>query len=111
MIEGRTLSDLYSRMYSSTAGNPVDFDTDVLIPQDTKDKLWLLSYYEASKITMTQGTAADSGARSWDATYWLRSPLSSSTYRVNFVYASGVLGTYDASDTNCARPAFKISIN
>ena len=112
MIEGRTLSDLYSRMYSSTAGNPVDFDTDVLIPQDTKDKLWLLSYYEASKITMTQGTAADSGARSWDATYWLRSPTSSGTYRVYYVYTSGHLGIHDgAYITRCARPAFKISFS
>ena len=112
MIEGRTLSDLYSRMYSSTAGNPVDFDTDVLIPQDTKDKLWLLSYYEASKITMTQGTTADSGARSWDATYWLRSPLSSGTYNVYCVGASGYVGPgNNAYLTYCARPAFKISIS
>ena len=112
MIEGRTLSDLYSRMYSSTAGNPVDFDTDVLIPQDTKDKLWLLSYYEASKITMTQGTAADSGARSWDATYWLRSPYSSSTNYVSSVNASGYIGNSgNAYATLCARPAFKISFS
>ena len=112
MIEGRTLSDLYSRMYSSTAGNPVDFDTDVLIPQDTKDKLWLLSYYEASKITMTQGTAADSGARSWDNIYWLRSPYSSTTNDVASVSASGYIGTpYYAYRTYCARPAFKISFS
>ena len=112
MIEGRTLSDLYSRMYSSTAGNPVDFDTDVLIPQDTKDKLWLLSYYEASKITMTQGTTADSGARSWDAIYWLRSPHSSVTDNVYYVRASGnIRNVYNAYNTFCARPAFKISFS
>ena len=112
MIEGRTLSDLYSRMAYGTSGSSVDFDTDVLIPQDTKDKLWLLSYYEASKITMTQGTAADSGARSWDATYWLRSPSSSNTYRVYYVFASGFIGVHNvAYYTYCARPAFKISFS
>ena len=109
MIEGRTLSDLYSRMYSSTAGNPVDFDTDVLIPQDTKDKLWLLSYYEAYKITGS--ISANSGARSWGYTYWLRSLDSSNTVSVYFVNASGTIdSTYGAFITSCARPAFKISI-
>lgn len=113
MIEGRTLSDLYSRMGGDTSGTEVTFDTDVkngvetkgvagIDPDTTKDKLWLLSYYEASK----------SGVRSWDANYWLRSPASSSTYSVGFVYASGLLGrNYYAYGTRCARPAFKISIN
>ena len=119
MIEGRTLSDLYSRMYSSTAGNPVDFDTDVengvgelagIDPDTTKDKLWLLSYYEAYKIT--GNTLPDSGARSWDSHYWLRSPYSSLTDYVYYVYPSSILGNlYNASNTFCARPAFNISIN
>ena len=118
LIEGRTLSDLYSRM--TDAGSVVKFDTDVengvegvtgIDPDTTKDKLWLLSYYEASKITMTQGTAADSGARSWDAKYWLRSPYSSLTNSVYYVSASGLVGNFSsASYTYCARPAFKISI-
>ena len=126
LIEGRSLSDLYSRMAggtmdSGTLGTAVDFDTDVengvgelagIDPDTTKDKLWLLSYYEASKITMTQGTAADSGARSWGYTYWLRSPSSSYTYNVHCVGASGSIGsTYNAYNAYCARPAFKISIN
>lgn len=123
MIEGRTLSDLYSRMYSSTAGTAVEFDTDVengvetegvagIDPDTTKDKLWLLSYYEASKITITQGTAADSGARSWDADYWLRSPYSSAGGSVYYVGASGLVGsiTLACYAPDCARPAFKISI-
>ena len=121
MIEGRSLSDLYSRMGGSTSGTKVTFDTDVekgvgelagIDPDTTKDKLWLLSYYEASKITMTQGTAADSGARSWDATYWLRSPYSSLTVSVYCVFASGTFGAGgSACITNCARPAFKISFS
>ncbi len=119
MIEGRTLSDLYSRMRGGTSGSAVTFDTDVengvgelagIDPDTTKDKLWLLSSYEASKITITQGTAADSGARSWDAFYWLRSPNSSSTYTVLYVSASGDIGGNNAYTTYCARPAFKISI-
>ena len=121
MIEGRSLSELYSRMGGGTSGSAVTFDTDVengvgelagIDPDTTKDKLWLLSYYEASKITITQGTAADSGARSWDATYWLRSPFSSTTVSVYFVSASGYIGrSSNAYHTNCARPAFKISIS
>ena len=113
MIEGRTLSDLYSRMSGDTSGTEVTFDTDVkngvetkgvagIDPDTTKDKLWLLSYYEAYK----------SGVRSWDANYWLRSPNSSYTNHVYFVTASGYIGTkHNAYPTYCARPAFKISIN
>ena len=118
MIEGRTLSDLYSRMAYGTTGSTVTFDTDVengvgelagIDPDTTQDKLWLLSYYEAYKITGS--TAADSGARSWDAQYWLRTPSLSDTSHVNSVLASGNIGySNSASSTNCARPAFKISI-
>lgn len=122
MIEGRSLSELYSRMGGDTSGTEVTFDTDVkngvkgvagIDPDTTKDKLWLLSYYEASKITLTQGTAADSGARSWGTYYWLRSPNSFiTTTAVNCVLASGSVGSFNfASSTNCARPAFKISIS
>ena len=120
MIEGRTLSDLYSRMGGSKSGAAVTFDTDVengvgelagIDPDTTKDKLWLLSYYEASKITLTQGESSDSGARSWGVQYWLRSPSSSTTYYANYVGASGFISTFNyAFTTDCARPAFKISI-
>ena len=119
LIEGRSLSELYSRMAGGTLGTEVKFDADVengvgelagIDPDTTKDKLWLLSYYEASKITITQGTAADSGARSWGEKYWLRSPNSSYTYSVYFVYASGNIGLTLAYNALCARPAFKISI-
>ncbi|HIV01406.1 MAG TPA: hypothetical protein IAA62_02495 [Candidatus Caccopulliclostridium gallistercoris] len=118
LIEGRTLSDLYSRMAQGTSGTAVTFDTDVkngvgelagIDPDTTKDKLWLLSYYEAYKITGNK--SPDSGARSWGANYWLRSPSSSVTNFVNYVYASGKIGTaLTAYLTYCARPAFKISI-
>ena len=118
MIEGRSLSDLYSRMAKDTSGSAVEFDTDVengvegvtgIDPDTTKDKLWLLSYYEAYKIA--GNTSSDSGARSWDAIYWLRSPYSYVTYHVHYVNASGFIGNYNiAYGTYCARPAFKISI-
>ena len=110
MIEGRTLSDLYSRMGGSTSGAAVIFDADVengvgelagIDPDTTKDKLWLLSGYEAYK----------SGVRSWDVYYWLRSPASSYTSDVYLVNASGSVGSVNsACSTYCARPAFKISI-
>ena len=97
------------------------FDTDVengvgelagIDPDTTKDKLWLLSYYEASKITMTQGIEEDSGARSWDAQYWLRSPYSTYTNGARSVYKSGTFSLNNSAYLrNCARPAFKISIN
>ena len=118
MIEGRSLSDLYSRMRGDKSGAAVTFDTDVkngvgelagIDPDTTKDKLWLLSYYEAYKITGSTGV--DSGARSWGTHYWLRSPYSSTTNGVYYVNASGGIGTgYGAYTTLCARPAFKISI-
>ena len=122
MIEGRSLSDLYSRMAggtmdSGTLGTAVDFDTDVkngveelagIDPDTTKDKLWLLSHYEAYKITGSE--EEDLGARSWGEKYWLRSPNSSYTYSVYFVYASGNIGLTLAYNALCARPAFKISI-
>ena len=116
LIEGRTLSDLYSRM--NDAGSVVEFDADVkkgvegvtgIDPDTTKDKLWLLSYYEAYKIA--GNTSSDSGARSWDAFYWLRSPNSSPTDYVYYVHAFGTIGSsYHAYTPYCARPAFKISI-
>ena len=121
MIEGRSLSDLYSRMGDDTSGAAVTFDADVengvgelagIDPDSTKDKLWLLSYYEASKITISQSTTADSGPRNWDDDYWLRSPNSSFTFTVIYVGASGSFGELTAvSSAYCARPAFKISIN
>ena len=123
MIEGRTLSDLYSRMANTTAGEPVEFNANVkngvegvagINPDTTKDKLWLLSYYEASKITATQSIGEDSGARSWDYTYWLRSPdLPGSIYIscVNCQDLPGQIGNIynNAFCTYAARPAFKIS--
>ena len=119
MIEGRTLADLYSRMGGSTSGAAVTFDTDVengvgelagIDPDTTKDKLWLLSYYEAYKIT--GNTSSDSGARSWDTEYWLRSPYSFVSSAVHCVAASGSVsgGGTGCSATDCARPAFKISV-
>ena len=63
MIEGRSLSDLYSRMAYGTAGNPVDFDTDVedgvgelagIDPDTTKDKLWLLSYILTAHVLLSK---------------------------------------------------------
>ena len=117
MIEGRTLTDLYSRMGGSTSGAAVTFDTDVengvgelagIDPDTTKDKLWLLSYYEAYKIT--GNTSSDSGARSWGARYWLRSSISSYTCYVSSVDASGIIGSSNAAFfAYGARPAFKIS--
>ena len=119
MIEGRTLSDLYSRMAYGTSGREVIFDTDVengvgelagIDPDTTKDKLWLLSHYEAYKITGSE--EEDSGARSWDADYRLRSPYLNSTHFVCFANASGLIGnSNNAYNTFCVRPAFKISIN
>ena len=118
MIEGRTLSDLYSRMADNTSGTAVTFDTDVengvgglagIDPDTTKDKLWLLSNYEAYKITGSY--TEDSGARSWDDDYWLRSPYSPFTNHGLYVDASGFVGIiYGVFGTYCARPAFKISI-
>ena len=120
MIEGRTLSDLYSRMAKDLVGSEVKFDIDVeygieeiaaINPDTTVDKLWLLSYFEASFITKApQTTAADySGARNWNASYWLRSPVSSYTDWGTLVSSDGTLSDSDDYNAFCVRPAFKIS--
>ena len=129
LIEGRTLSDLYSNMYSTTNKRGVAFDSDVkngvegiagIDPENTLDKFWLLSYYEMSKITLQQSITADSGAKSWGNNYWLRSSPGYDVYAADYsaicIDASGsVINDGSSSRTNwvnsthCARPAFKIS--
>ena len=81
-----------------------------------EDKLWLLSYDEASKITSTESTSADTGARSWGEIYWTRTAFSMSVnlyaYTIESDGSIGTIGqTYypDVNNTYCARPAFKIS--
>lgn len=81
-----------------------------------EDKLWLLSYDEASKISSTEGTSADTGARSWGYRYWTRTTYNWSVPLVAYTIESdGSIGTIgqtyypDVNNTYCARPAFKIS--
>ena len=81
-----------------------------------EDKLWLLSYDEASKITSTESTSADTGARSWGEIYWTRTAFSMSVnlyaYTIESDGSIGTIGqTYypNVNNTYCARPAFKIS--
>ena len=77
-----------------------------------EDKLWLLSYDEASKITSTESTSADTGARSWGYRYWTRTTYNWSVPLVAYTIESdGSIGqtSSNVSYTNCARPAFKIS--
>ncbi len=77
-----------------------------------EDKLWLLSYDEASKISSTEGTSADTGARSWGYRYWTRTTYNWSVPLVAYTIESdGSIGqtSSNVSYTNCARPAFKIS--
>ena len=124
MIEGRSLADLYSRMKNDLAGSSVKYNESVesKISSSTEDKLWLLSYYEASKIPTVQGNTAIEGVRRWDANYWLRTPSGYSEdglIHLNGVYqiyinTSGAFSSstpYDVAyvSSKCARPAFKIS--
>ena len=125
MIEGRSLADLYSRMKNDLAGSSVKYNESVesKISSSTVDKLWLLSYYEASKIPTVQGNTAIEGVRRWDANYWLRTPSGYSEdglIHLNGVYqiyinTSGAFSSstpYDVAyvSSKCARPAFKISL-
>ena len=114
MIEGRTLTDLYSRMSSTLAGTAINFDSDTSInPDSTIDKFWLLSYYEASKVTVTQSTG-NSDEKKWDRAYWLRSP-SNVENRTDIdttlvsPYGGLSIGGVAPNSSYCARPAFKIS--
>ncbi len=120
MIEGRTLTDLYSRMSATTTGEPVEFDTDVkngvngiagIDPDTTRDKFWLLSCYEASVVNAEARSWGDGGSYDY---YWLRSPSSvGSEDGAMLVSPSGEVDpstTYEMLSTeNRARPAFKIS--
>lgn len=81
-----------------------------------EDKLWLLSYDEASKITSTESTSADTGARSWGEIYWTRTAFSMSVnLYAHTIESDGSIGTIGQTyypivyNTYCARPAFKIS--
>ena len=110
LIQARTLTDLYSNIVNSTTKTSLEFDTDTGIdPDTTADKLWLISYYEASKITTTQSTGSDNGARSWNSIYWTRT--ANSTPHPYYIMTNGYigLGSIYFNWTNCARPAFKIS--
>ena len=124
MIEGRSLADLYSRMKNDLAGSSVKYNESVesKISSSTVDKLWLLSYYEASKIPTVQGNTAIEGVRRWDANYWLRTPSGYSEdglihlnggYQI-YINTSDAFSSstpYDVAyvSSKCARPAFKIS--
>ena len=116
IIVGRTLTDLYSDIGTTSASSktPLEFDENVrtgknddgeliegvdpIDPDATADKLWLLSYYEASKLSST--------IKNWDGEYWYRTPYLANTVTVlaNYPGSWGVI-----SSTYCARPAFKIS--
>ena len=105
-INARTLTDLYSNMGDSTNKTPVDFNYGV-DPDSIEDKLWVLSYYEYSKI--------GSGGVRWSASYCLRTEHYGSNYLYFWDknYATSGSLNYGASynSTYPVRPAFKITIN
>ena len=113
LIEGRSLEELYSTAYQSENNEALEYNEFVAadIPSSTKDKLWLLSWYEAYKMDDT--TLKNSKFRNFDYNYWLRSPFS---YPINYYYqsyvsASGYMSViYNACFTNLCRPAFKVTL-
>ena len=102
-ITGRTLKDLYLE----NGAGPLDIGRSVPFPasltqsgytSSTVDKFWLLSYYEAYSLFLTntgsQGTGA-SDERVWPSGsanhYWLRSPYSSLPDAAVNVHSTGNL--------------------
>ena len=124
-ITGRTLSDLYLNNKQSTSGGLVDFPEQLTklnqegYTSSTVDKFWLLSFYEAYSLFLTnsgtQGTG-DSDEREWPTgsanTYWLRSPISSNSNSACGVNTTGLLsdnyGVYVS--VSAARAAFTLTI-
>ena len=104
MVETRTLTDLYSNNGASTTKTPVEFTATGIDPNTTADKLWLLSYYEVSKIS----TRLDDGG-SPNSVFWSRTRSGNNVYDV---YPSGSIHYANATIySQFVRPAFKITIN
>lgn len=123
-IIGRTLSDLYLNNAQSTSGGSVTFPEQLTTlnqegyTSSTVDKFWLLSYYEAYSLFLTntgsQGTGI-SDEREWPTGsanfYWLRSPSSSVSYNAYNVNTSGYLSNLNVYISNyAARAAFTLTI-
>lgn len=124
-IMGRTLGDLYTDMdQKTTATNTQDVqlpkgassegdwgDATITYSSTDEDKFWLLSYYETYTLLSGNATTENDADRSWGYWYWLRSPITSSSYDVWYVSASGRLNNpYVGSRLPAARAAFKFSI-
>ena len=124
-ITGRTLKDLYLENGGGTlnSGQPVTFPASLTrsgYTSSTVDKFWLLSYYEAYSLFLTnsgtQGTGT-SDEREWPTgsanLYWLRSPSSSSSNSY-FAYGVSTAGSLYSRNVNlsdyAARAAFTLTI-
>ena len=124
-ITGRTLSDLYLNNARSTSGGAVTFPEPLTTlnqegyTSSTEDKFWLLSYYEAYSLFLTnsgtQGTDA-SDEREWPTGsadyYWLRTISASGSNYASRVMMGGSLidGGSVNSGANAARAAFTLTI-
>ena len=115
MIEGRTLSDLYSKMDYPQGSIPFDEDVENGVngiagidPNTIADKLWLLSCEEVVEIAGTSFFENTNSAVLWNSSYWLRSPSGSEQF-VNAVSSNGFVDT-QVTLSRYVRPAFKISI-
>ena len=126
-IVGRTLSDLYLNNKDDINGGSVTCPDQLTTlnkegyTSSTVDKFWLLSYYEAYSLfltnTGTQGPGS-SDERKWPTTgsgnvYWLRSPSSSSSCGASGVGIVGSLAyhlSYVYYSSSAARAAFALPI-
>ena len=123
-IIGRTLKDLYLNNAQSTSGGSVTFPEQLTTLKEegytssTVDKFWLLSYYEAYSLFLTnsdtQGVDA-SDERVWPTGsadyYWLRSPTSSTSNSARSVSTTGSLyNPIVVYSSTAARAAFTLTI-
>lgn len=115
LIKPRTLADLYTKMSSKYEElTDIRYNNNVAlgygdtqgIPSSTEDKLWILSRYEAIKIS---GDETASDLRAWNETYWLRSPWDNTINCNMIVWEDGEVDHVSKiSVTYCARPAFQM---
>ena len=125
-IIGRTLSDLYLNNKPSTSGGAVTFPDQLTTlnkegyTSSTVDKFWLLSYYEAYSLFLTNTGSQGAGAsdeRVWPTGsanyYWLRSPsFVSSSNSACLVITAGVINSNNnrVFGSYAARAAFTLTI-
>ena len=120
--------ELIKDSFVDNSASSTSNDSNIYACNNTQDKLFLLSYFEATTYFATdldrQSTGTDyarcQGLRKDDASsstyleynyWWLRSPRDTNAYNARYVYDSGYISSRSIGYTNCGvRPACWINL-